>query len=150
MSGPLVRFGVAIEAPLLEQLDALVAARGGSRSELLRDLTRAEVARNKVAAGVYSAATLTIVYDHHVRDLSEKLTELQHELGDSVRATLHVHLTHDLCLEVIVMHGMSNELQEVANRILATRGVTHGGVEIIEVPAPKLNKLRPPPKQPRR
>jgi CopG family transcriptional regulator, nickel-responsive regulator len=150
MSGPLVRFGVAIEAPLLARLDALVAARGCSRSELLRDLARAEVARDTVATGVYSAATLTIVYDHHVRDLTDKLTELQHDLGDRVRATLHVHLTHDLCLEVIVMHGMSHELHDIAKRILATRGVTHGGIEVIEVPQPKPNAQRAPHKHSQR
>jgi CopG family transcriptional regulator, nickel-responsive regulator len=147
MSGPLIRFGVAIEEQLLEQFDALVAKRGCSRSELLRDLVRAEVANNEVRAGVNSAAALTIVYDHHVRDLTEKLTELQHDLGDSVRATLHVHLTHDLCLEVIVMQGKSEHLTEVSKRILATRGVTHGGVEIVAVPERETTKLRVPKKR---
>jgi CopG family nickel-responsive transcriptional regulator len=131
MKDPLVRFGVAVEAPLLEEFDALVRARQCTRSELLRDLARAEVVRAKVRSGARAVATLTIVYDHHVRDLSEKLTELQHDLGDRVRATLHVHLSHDLCLEVIVMRGRADELQSVANRILATRGVRHGGIEII-------------------
>jgi CopG family nickel-responsive transcriptional regulator len=131
MKDPLVRFGVAVEAPLLEEFDALVRARQCTRSELLRDLARAEVVKAKVRSGAKAVATLTIVYDHHVRDLSEKLTELQHDLGDRVRATLHVHLSHDLCLEVIVMRGRADELQSVANRILATRGVRHGGIEII-------------------
>jgi CopG family nickel-responsive transcriptional regulator len=131
MKASLVRFGVAIEASLLAEVDTLVAARGCSRSELLRDLARAEVARDKIQVGVEAVATLTIVYDHHVRDLSEKLTDLQHELGERVRATLHVHLSHDLCLEVIVMRGRSDELKGIADRIIATRGVSHGGVEII-------------------
>ena len=131
MKASLVRFGVAIESPLLAEIDTLVEARGCSRSELLRDLARAEVAKAKVRSGVESVATLTIVYDHHVRDLSEKLTELQHDLGDRVRATLHVHLSHDLCLEVIVMRGKSDQLKTIADRIIATRGVSHGGVEII-------------------
>jgi CopG family nickel-responsive transcriptional regulator len=131
MKDPLVRFGVAVEAPLLEEFDALVRARQCTRSELLRDLARAEVVKAKVRSGAKAVATLTIVYDHHVRDLSEKLTELQHDLGDRVRATLHVHLSHDLCLEVIVMRGRADDLQSVANRILATRGVRHGGIEII-------------------
>lgn len=130
----LVRFGVAIEAPLLEELDALVARRGCSRSELLRDLARAEVVRDKVRSSVKAVATLTIVYDHHVRELSEKLTEVQHQLGDQVHATLHVHLNHAHCLEVIVMRGKSNQLREAANRIIATRGVVHGSVEIIADP----------------
>lgn len=127
----LTRFGVALESDLLGELDALVTQRGCTRSELLRDLARAEVGRAKVAKGVNAVATLTIVYDHHVRDLSEKLTELQHDLGEQVRATLHVHLSHDLCLEVIVMRGRSEQLHDTANKILATRGVKHGGVELI-------------------
>jgi CopG family nickel-responsive transcriptional regulator len=131
MKVPLSRFGVALETPLLAELDALVRERGCSRSELLRDLARAEVVKSQVRHGVQAVATLTIVYDHHVRDLSEKLTELQHELGQQVHSTLHVHLNHDYCLEVIVMRGISNELQAIADRILATRGVKHGGLEII-------------------
>src|SRR5262245_39289351 len=131
MKLPLTRFGVALEAPLLEALDALVRERGCTRSELLRDLARAEVVKSRVERGVKAVATLTIVYDHHVRDLSERLTALQHELGERVHATLHVHLNHDFCLEVIVMRGLSNELQTIADKILATRGVKHGGVEMI-------------------
>jgi CopG family nickel-responsive transcriptional regulator len=127
----LVRFGVAMERPLLEDFDALVALRGVTRSELLRDLVRAEVARTQVAQGVPAVASLTLVYDHHVRDLTEKLTEMQHELGDRVTSTLHVHLDHDHCLEVIILRGRSDELQRIAERLLATRGVTHGGIQIV-------------------
>ena len=78
----LVRFGVAMEAPLLRAFDALVKQRGSTRSEVLRDLVRAEVTRAQVAAGAPAVAALTVVYDHHVRDLTERLTELQHALGD--------------------------------------------------------------------
>jgi CopG family transcriptional regulator, nickel-responsive regulator len=131
MKDPLVRFGVAIERSLLRDLDAEARKRRCTRSELLRDLARAEVGRAKTAAGVEAVASLTLVYDHHVRDLSEKLTELQHELGDDVRAAMHVHLSHDLCLEVVVMRGRSDRLQEIADRILAIRGVKHGGIEIV-------------------
>jgi CopG family nickel-responsive transcriptional regulator len=131
MKAPLVRFGVAIEAPLLAELDAVVRARGCTRSEMFRDLARAEVGRAKLPKGVDAIATLTIVYDHHVRDLSERLNEIQHALGELVRSTMHVHLSHDYCLEVLVMRGKSNELQEIADRILATRGVKHGGIEIV-------------------
>ena len=131
MNSRLVRFGVAMESPLLADLDELVGQRACTRSELLRDLVRAEVTRSKVSSGTDAVATLTIVYDHHVRDLSERLTELQHRLGEQVHASLHVHLTHDLCLEVIVMRGRSDDLKKIADRIIATRGVKHGGVEII-------------------
>lgn len=131
MPHDLVRFGVAMDRPLLEHFDIIVAERGVTRSELLRDLARAEVVRAQVARGAPAVATLTLVYDHHVRELSERLTAIQHELGERVRSTLHVHLDHRRCLEVIVMHGRSDELKRVADRILATRGVTHGGIEII-------------------
>ena len=131
MKDPLVRFGVAIERSLLRELDGLARARGSTRSELFRDLGRGAVVKAKVPRGVAAVGALTLVYDHHVRDLSEKLTELQHQLGDDVRAAMHVHLSHDLCLEVIVLRGQSDRLHEVANRMLAMRGVKHGGIEII-------------------
>lgn len=127
---PLVRFGVAMEGSLLEQFDALVEARGGTRSEALRDLARAAVARAQVQKGVEAVATLTLIYDHHVRDLTEKLTEVQHELGDAVRSTLHIHLDQDRCLEIVVMHGRSDVLQAQADRILAMKGVLHGALEL--------------------
>jgi CopG family nickel-responsive transcriptional regulator len=131
MRAPLIRFGVAIDAPLLSELDQLVADRGTTRSELLRDLARAEVVRAKVRVGVDAVAALTIVYNHHVRDLSEKLTEIQHRLGDGVRSAMHVHLSHDYCLEVIIIRGRSDQLQIIANQILGMRGVKHGGIEIV-------------------
>ena len=131
MKDRLVRFGVAVEASLLRDLDLLAAQRGCTRSELLRDMGRAEVGRAKVVTGVPAVGALTIVYDHHVRDLSEKLTELQHELGEDVRAAMHVHLSHDLCLEVVVLRGRSDRLTAIADRILALRGVKQGGIELI-------------------
>ena len=131
MINDLVRFGVAMERPLLEHLDVIVSERGVTRSELLRDLVRAEIVRAQVAKGARAVATLTLVYDHHVRELTERLTDIQHQLGDRVRSTLHIHLDESRCLEVIVMQGRSDELQRIADRMLATRGVTHGGIEII-------------------
>lgn len=120
-----------MEGELLSKLDSLVEARGVTRSEVLRDLVRAEIVRSEVGRGVPAVAALTLVYDHHVRDLTEKLTEIQHELGEKVRSTLHVHLDHDRCLEVIIMNGRSDELHSIAEKLIATRGVTHGGVEIV-------------------
>jgi CopG family nickel-responsive transcriptional regulator len=130
MAEKLVRFGVAMEASLLEEFDRLVESRGGTRSEALRDLARAAVSRALIRRGHHAVGTLTLVYDHHVRDLTEKLTELQHDLGDRVRSTLHIHLDHDLCLEVVVMHGRSDELQDISERIIALKGVKHGAIEL--------------------
>jgi CopG family transcriptional regulator, nickel-responsive regulator len=130
MSDALVRFGVAMENSLLAELDELVDARDTTRSEVLRDLVRAAVAKRKLARGVDAVATLTLIYDHHVRDLTERLTQLQHDLGERIRSTLHVHLDHDHCLEVIILHGRSDELRAHAERLLAIKGVLHGGIEI--------------------
>jgi CopG family nickel-responsive transcriptional regulator len=131
MAERLVRFGVAMEASLLEEFDKLVAERGSTRSEAFRDLARTAVVRAKVGRPVRAVAALTLVYDHHVRDLTEKLNALQHELGEDVRSTLHVHLDRHHCLEVIVMTGRSDKLRVAAERILGMRGVKHGGLEIV-------------------
>ncbi len=131
MKDVLVRFGVAMENSLLTELDAIVEARGTTRSEILRDLVRAEVSKQKLRSGEPAVGALTLVYDHHVRDLTERLTELQHGLGDAIRSTMHVHLDHDHCLEVIVMRGAADVLSAAAQRMLATRGVKHGGLEIV-------------------
>lgn len=131
MKSELVRFGVAMEGRLLEQFDALVEARGSTRSEALRDLVRAELVRTHVARGVEAVASLTIVYNHHSKEVSERLVEMQHELGEKVRSTMHVHLGNDYCLEVIILRGKSDELRAFADRLLASRGVKHGGIELI-------------------
>jgi len=128
----LVRFGVAMESSLLDAFDKVVRSRGSTRSELLRDLARAEITRAETEGGGADAvASLTLVYDHHVRDLTERLTELQHGLGDKVRAAMHVHLDRSHCLEVVALQGPSGELREFADRVFAIRGVKHGGIEII-------------------
>lgn len=135
----LVRFGVAMEESLLIELDRVVAARGSTRSEAFRDLARTMVSRSKARAHVEAVAALTLVYDHHVRDLTNTLTEIQHDLGEQVRSTMHVHLTHDLCLEVVVLKGFADELEAAADRILGARGVMHGGIEMCAMgaePAP--------------
>lgn len=129
----LVRFGVAMERSLLSDFDAIAEARGVTRSEVLRDLVRAEVGRTQIARGVPAVGTLTLVYDHHVRELTERLTEFQHRLGEQVCSTLHVHLDEHRCLEVVVLRGRSDELKRVAERLLATRGVTHGGLELVAI-----------------
>jgi CopG family nickel-responsive transcriptional regulator len=142
MGDSLVRFGVAMERSLLAELDILVDARGVTRSEVLRDLVRAELVRSNVARGVPAVATLTLVYDHHVRELTERINDFQHKLGEKVRSTLHVHLDAHRCLEVVVLRGRSDELQRAAERLLATRGVTHGRLDIVtdELPPPARGK----------
>jgi CopG family nickel-responsive transcriptional regulator len=127
----LVRFGVAMETSLVAELDKLAEARGCNRSELLRDLARAEVGRTSLQDRVRAFAAVTLVYNHHVRELSEKLTALQHDMGEQVRSTMHVHLDREHCLEVVVMRGRADELKLAAEKMLGTRGVLQGGAEYV-------------------
>jgi CopG family transcriptional regulator, nickel-responsive regulator len=124
----LARIGIAISQDLLEEYDDLIAKRGyTNRSEAFRDLVRNELV-NEISgsadAEVYG--TITLVYDHHARLLSEKLTDLQHRYYAAVMSTIHVHLDHDNCLEVILVRGKSSLVQELANALIATKGVKHG------------------------
>jgi CopG family nickel-responsive transcriptional regulator len=135
MNGELVRFGVAMDGELLERFDRRIAARGYStRSEALRDLVRADLASQHLEGGGLAAATLTIIYDHHVRELTEKLTAMQHDLGEAVISTMHVHLDHHHCLEVIVLRGPAALIQNAGDRLIAAKGVEHGRMVITALP----------------
>jgi CopG family transcriptional regulator, nickel-responsive regulator len=123
----LARTGVSLEEDLLNEFDRLITKRGyKNRSEAIRDLIREALLSETVDSNKPVVGTLTLVYDHHVPNLSEKLTETQHSVGAMVLAATHVHLDHHYCLEVIIMKGKSRELQEVADRMLALRGVELG------------------------
>ncbi len=123
----LIRTGVSLEEDLLHQFDLLIARRGyENRSEALRDLIREALLADIVVSNKPVVGTLTLVYDHHVPNLSQKLTEVQHTAGAMILAATHVHLDHNYCLEVIIMKGRSKELQAVADGMLALRGVELG------------------------
>jgi CopG family nickel-responsive transcriptional regulator len=123
----LARTGVSLEEGLLKEFDRLIARRGyKNRSEAVRDLIREALLAETVDANKSVVGTLTLVYDHHVPNLSEKLTATQHGAGAMVLAATHVHLDHHYCLEVIIMKGKSRELQSIADRMLALRGVELG------------------------
>lgn len=128
----LSRIGVAIDTDLLQKFDALIAGRGyTNRSEAFRDLIRDELVEQvweKPESEV--VGTVTLVYDHHVRMLSDKLTDLQHDHYHHVLSTLHVHLDHDNCLEVLVVRGKSAMVRKLADALISTKGVKHGRLTI--------------------
>lgn len=130
--GELSRIGVAIDSELLEQFDHLIAQRGyTNRSEAFRDLIRDELVEKAWESPQSNVVgTVTLVYDHHVRMLSEKLTDLQHDYHRSILSTLHVHLDHDNCLEVLVVRGKAGEVQKIADALISTKGVKHGRLTI--------------------
>jgi CopG family nickel-responsive transcriptional regulator len=123
----LSRTGVSLDDDLLKEFDRLIAKRGyANRSEAFRDLIREALLGEIVESNKAVVGTLTLVYDHHVPNLAQKLTEVQHAAGAMVLAATHVHLDHHYCLEVIMMKGRSKELQAVADGMLALRGVELG------------------------
>jgi CopG family nickel-responsive transcriptional regulator len=123
----LSRTGVSLENDLLEEFDRLIAKRGyANRSEAFRDLIREALLAESVASNKPVVGTLTLVYDHHVPNLAQKLTEVQHAAGAMVLAATHVHLDQHYCLEVIIMKGRGKQIQAVADGMLALRGVELG------------------------
>ncbi|MGA7158171.1 MAG: nickel-responsive transcriptional regulator NikR [Acidobacteriaceae bacterium] len=123
----LSRTGVSLDEDLLKEFDQLITRRGyENRSEAIRDLIREALLAENVSSNKPVVGTLTLVYDHHVPNLSEKLTAAQHSAGAMILAATHVHLDHNYCLEVIIMKGHSSALQDLAHRILALRGVELG------------------------
>ncbi len=123
----LVRFGVSLEEPLLQDFDRLIDEKGyPSRSEALRDLIRDFLVQadwSKLSGE--QVATLTLVYNHEYREISDRLTDMQHDSPGLIVCATHVHLTAHTCLEVIVLRGAAAEITKIADKLAATRGVQH-------------------------
>ncbi len=128
----LSRIGVAIDSDLLRKFDDLIGSRGyTNRSEAFRDMIRDElVATASEEPEREVVGTVTLVYDHHVRMLSDKLTDMQHDHYHLVLSTLHVHLDHDNCLEVMVLRGKARAVKRMADALISTKGVKHGRLTI--------------------
>lgn len=125
----LARFGVAMDEDLLARFDALVARRGvaANRSEAIRDLVRDALVDSEWEDSEGEiVGTVTMVFDHHASDLSERLDALQHAHHDKIVSTLHVHLDAHNCLEVLVIRGTSGDVRAIADALLGTKGVKHG------------------------
>lgn len=128
----LSRIGVAIDSDLLSRFDDLLGKRGYSnRSEAFRDLIRAELVRetsNRPKSLV--VGSLTMIYDHHVRLLEEKLTELQHQHTHDILSVLHIHLDHDNCMEILALRGAAAQVRQLADQLSAIKGVKHAQLMI--------------------
>ena len=123
-----VRFGVAIDDDLLWKFDRVVDRKGyENRSEAIRDLIRNLLVEEEWAAGdEETVGTITLVYDHHVHDLQDNLTDLQHNLHEDIISSIHVHLDAHNCLEVLIVKGKSGDIKAAADRLIGTKGVKHG------------------------
>jgi CopG family nickel-responsive transcriptional regulator len=122
-----VRFAISLDHDLLEDFDQLCACRHyESRSEAIRDLIRDRLVEQNWDDKSETMGTITIVFNHHVRDLTEKLTSIQHDHHRLILSTLHVHIDHDHCLEVLVVKGTGRDIRGVADSLISTKGVKHG------------------------
>ena len=122
----LTRFGISIDPRLLGEFDQLISDKGYvNRSEAIRDLIRDALVEARVSGeeSTPTVGTVTLVYDHHTRDLSDKLTEHQHSHHDAIISALHVHLDAHHCLEVVIVKGKAGSINELADRLRSQRGV---------------------------
>lgn len=120
------RFTVSIEQPLMNFIDEHCSNKGySSRSEFIRDLVREKIVEEKWESGDEGFGVLTVIYDHHHRELSEKMIELQHTHSLNVVCNLHVHINHHDCLETILLKGAPSEIERISNEIGALKGVKH-------------------------
>lgn len=125
--GKTSRFSVSLDGALLERFSRSIRKRGyRNRSQALSDTIRESLVREEWEGNSEIVGTITIVYDHHKRELSDRLTSIQHDHHDAVLAATHIHLDHDNCLEMIAVRGTASEVQRIADAIIGTRGVKHG------------------------
>jgi CopG family nickel-responsive transcriptional regulator len=138
----LERIGVAIDADLLASFDGLIRRRGyKSRSEAFRDLIRDALVQEQWSSGRGSVVgTITLVYDHRVRRLGDRLTAIQHATHDAVLSSLHIHLDHDHCLEAIVVRGDAAGVRRIADTLISMKGVQHGRLTVTATAARRSRK----------
>lgn len=135
MADMVTRFGASVDTGLLQHFDKLARAKGyTNRSEVIRDLMREFIVANEWNLDdKRSIGTVTLVYNHHAVDLSERLTSIQHDYHAIIISTLHIHLDCDNCLEVIIVKGHGKQLEEVANALITAKGVLLGRLVVTAV-----------------
>ncbi len=127
----LSRFSISIEPSLLERLESLVRKhKYANRSEFVRDLLRERLVEEEWQGNEEVVGTITLVYDHETRELSKKLTRLQHHHHDLVLASTHVHLDKHMCAEMVLTKGPATEIQEMATMLRQQKGVLHASLSL--------------------
>jgi len=127
----LVRTSVSIERPLLNRLEKMIrGSRYTNRSEFIRDMIRERLVQQEWERDQEVVGTITLIYDHHVRLLNEKLTDLQHDHHGTILATTHVHLDKHMCAEMIMLQGRAGEIRRVADLLRQQKGVFHASLSI--------------------
>ncbi len=126
------RFGISLEKALIERFDLLIKKKGyANRSEAIRDLIRDSLVTEEwESLNTEAVGTITLVYSHETRELTENLTELQHHYHNSIISAMHIHLDEHNCLEVVVVKGKAKDIKTIADRLIGTKGVKHGKLTV--------------------
>jgi CopG family nickel-responsive transcriptional regulator len=130
------RFTISLSDALAQEFDALIEQTGyTNRSEAVRDILLSHLGQKREVQEATGAcvANLSFVYDHHERELSERLAKLQHSQHHLTIASTHVHLDHSQCLETLMLKGPAEQVRQLANQIIAERGVHHGQLNLVMV-----------------
>lgn len=131
MKDKLVRFGVSLEGELSRRFDAFIKAGGyDSRSKAIADLIRKEFVTDVFDRGGVVAGAVTIVYDHHKREVVNRLLDIQHDHGGIIISAQHVHLDHDNCLEIIAVKGPGAKVKQLADALKSVKGVKHATLSV--------------------
>lgn len=128
----LCRFSLSMPEDLVAQLDSMCAAKGyESRSQAVADMVRDALVEHRANTGSREiAGNITLVYDHHKRNIQAQLTRIQHDHGPVVISTLHVHLDHHNCMEVLAVRGSAKTVRGLADRLIAVKGIKHGKLTV--------------------
>ena len=121
------RFGVSMDDILLDKLDTFIKRKGyANRSEAIRDFVRENLVEEEWETGKPVVGTVTLIYDHDALELPKKLTDLQHHFHKEIISTTHIHLDEHNCLEILALKGKGEKVKEIADRLIAAKGVKHG------------------------
>ena len=128
----IARFGVSLDSVLLEKFDSLIEKKGhANRSEAIRDLIRDSLVMEEWESSTSeTVGSITIVYSHDTRELTDMLTDLQHHYFNAIISSMHIHLDEHNCLEVIVVKGRATDIKAIADRLIGTKGVKHGKLSV--------------------
>ena len=127
----IVRFGISLESELLDNFDSLIKRRKYSnRSEAIRDLVRQELLKKDLEEDREVAGAIIFIYDHHQRNLLNKIIDVQHDYQDIIQSSQHIHLDHHNCLEIVAVKGNSKMVNKLSDTLRALKGVMHGSLSM--------------------
>ena len=132
--GRVARFAISIDERLLERFDQYIEKKGYvSRSEAVRDLIRNALIEESIGEDRNVFGTITIVYNHHQKELAEKITDIEHGYLKNIISTMHIHIDHHHCLETIAVKGKAGVIKELADKIITLKGVKHGKLVVTRI-----------------